>query len=130
MRDADVLVENARVGGFARLGLRRRGLAGSTRTSSISRSRGSGRTAPTPSKPGYDFVAQAVGGLMSITGQPDAEGGHPVKVGVAISDVATGLFAAVSILAALLGRERAADRPGAAASGSTCRCSRARSPSS
>ena len=60
---------------------------------------------------------------MSITGAPDAEGGGPTKVGVAISDVVTGMFGAVGVLAALLGRERADGRPPVAASGSTCRCS-------
>ena len=71
---------------------------------------GHGR-ARTPAKPGYDFVIQAVGGLMSITGATDADGGGPTKVGVAISDVVSGLFGAVSILA---GAGRAAGAPGSA----------------
>ncbi len=74
-----------------------------------------------PEKPGYDFVVQAVGGLMSITGATDADGGGPTKVGVAISDVVTGLFGAVSVLAGLVGRGRtvaaADDGPGTARSG-------------
>ena len=66
-------------------------------------------------KPGYDFVIQAIGGLMSITGSRDEDGGRPTKVGVAISDVVTGLFGAVSVLAGLHRpgpdrRLRAADR--------------------
>ena len=110
---SDVLVENHKVGGFARLGFGEdvlRGLNPDLVHLAIS---GFGPTGPDAGKPGYDFIAQAVGGLMSITGQPDAEGGRPVKVGVAISDIATGLFAAIGILAGLLGRERAAATSGA-----------------
>jgi crotonobetainyl-CoA:carnitine CoA-transferase CaiB-like acyl-CoA transferase len=65
---------------------------------------GYGLHGPDAGRPGYDFVVQAVAGLMSITGFPDEAGGSPTKVGVAISDVATGLFAAVSILAAVVAR--------------------------
>jgi crotonobetainyl-CoA:carnitine CoA-transferase CaiB-like acyl-CoA transferase len=105
LRGADAVVENFRVGGFERLGfsddaLRR--LNPGLIHLGIS---GYGTHGPDAAKPGYDFVIQAVGGLMSITGEPD---GRPLKVGVAISDVVTGLFGAVSLLAALLGRERSA----------------------
>jgi len=102
LRDADVLVENARVGGFERLGFsdeRLRELNPDLIHLAIS---GFGLTGPDASKPGYDFVIQAVSGLMSITGEA---GGPPTKVGVAISDVVTGLFGAVSILAGLVARE-------------------------
>ena len=104
---ADVLVENFRVGGFARLGfdddeLRR--LNPALVHLAIS---GYGPTGPAADRPGYDFAIQAASGLMSITGAPDAEGGGPTKVGVAISDVVTGMLGAVSILATLFGRERA-----------------------
>ncbi|HEY6057306.1 MAG TPA: CaiB/BaiF CoA-transferase family protein, partial [Candidatus Limnocylindrales bacterium] len=58
--------------------------------------------------PGYDFVVQAIAGLMSITGASDADGGGPTKVGVAISDVVTGMFGAIAVLAALAGRPRTA----------------------
>ncbi len=61
---------------------------------------------PAAAQPGYDFAIQAVSGLMSITGAPDAEGGGPTKVGVAISDIVTGMLGAVGVLAALVGRER------------------------
>jgi len=102
----DVLVENFRVGGFARLGfdedeLRRL----NPRLVHLAIS-GYGPAGPAADRPGYDFVIQAVSGLMSITGAPDAEGGEPTKVGVAISDVVSGMLGAVSVLAALLGRER------------------------
>jgi crotonobetainyl-CoA:carnitine CoA-transferase CaiB-like acyl-CoA transferase len=104
--DADALVENARVGGFGRLGFDDATLeALNPRLVHLAIS-GAGTDGPDAHKPGYDFVAQAIGGLMSITGDGDAAGGHPTKVGVAISDVVTGLFAAAGILASLLARER------------------------
>ena len=102
----DVLVENFRPGGFARLGFddeRLRTLNPSLVHLAIS---GFGSEGTAGELPGYDFVIQAVSGLMSITGAPDDEGGQPTKVGVAISDVVTGMLGAVSILAALVGRER------------------------
>jgi crotonobetainyl-CoA:carnitine CoA-transferase CaiB-like acyl-CoA transferase len=101
----DVVVENYRVGGFARLGFSDavlRELNPALVHLAIS---GYGTRGPDAGKAGYDFVIQAVGGLMSITGEPD---GRPMKVGVAISDVVSGLFGAVSILAGLLARERGA----------------------
>ncbi|HVL54209.1 MAG TPA: CaiB/BaiF CoA-transferase family protein, partial [Vitreimonas sp.] len=67
---------------------------------------GYGPDGPDAGRPGYDFVLQAEAGLMSITGDADADGGHPTKVGVAISDVVTGMFGAVGVLAGLLGRRR------------------------
>jgi glutaryl-CoA transferase len=104
LRTGDAVVENFRVGGFARLGFSDdvlRELNPGLVHLAIS---GFGTRGPDAAKPGYDFVIQAVGGLMSITGEPD---GRPLKVGVAISDVASGLFGAVSLLAGLLARERA-----------------------
>jgi len=62
---------------------------------------GYGPDGPDAGKPGYDFIAQAVGGLMSVTGFDDADGGQPTKVGVAISDIVTGLLGTVGVLAAL-----------------------------
>ncbi len=113
---ADAFVENFRFGALERLGFGddelqrlRPGLV----HLAIS---GYGVTGPEASKPGYDFVAQAVGGLMSITGAADAAGGEPTKVGVAVSDVVTGLFGAIGVLAALAGRRGLAARSGAAAS--------------
>ena len=104
LRGGDVVVENHRVGGFARLGFSDdvlRELNPNLIHLAIS---GFGTRGPDADKPGYDFVIQAVGGLMSITGEPD---GRPMKVGVAISDVVSGLFGAVSVLAGLLGRQGA-----------------------
>jgi len=106
---SDVLVENFRVGAFARLGFDDAELAElNDRLVHLAIS-GYGTTGPDAAKPGYDFVAQAAGGLMSITGASDADGGGPTKVGVAISDVAAGLFGAVAVLGALVGREREED---------------------
>jgi Predicted acyl-CoA transferases/carnitine dehydratase len=102
----DILVENFRTGGFARLGfdddeLRR--LNPALVHLAIS---GYGPDGPAADRPGYDFVIQASSGLMSITGASDEDGGGPTKVGVAISDVMTGMLGAVSVLASLLARER------------------------
>ena len=112
LRAGDVVVENYRVGGFARLGFSDDVLRDlNPRLVHLAIS-GFGTRGPDAAKPGYDFVVQAIGGLMSITGEPD---GRSMKVGVAISDVVSGLFGAVSVLAALLGRERAGGGAGGAA---------------
>ncbi len=110
---ADALVDNFRAGGFARLGFDDASLeALNPRLVHLAIS-GYGPDGPEAATPGYDFIIQAVSGLMSITGFPDADGGGPTKVGVAISDLTTGMLGAVGILAALSGR----DRPGSPASG-------------
>ena len=104
---ADVLVENLRPGSLDRLGFddaTLRTLAPSLVHLAIS---GYGTSGPAAARPGYDFVIQAVGGLMSITGDADGDAGRPTKVGVAISDVVTGLYGAIGILAALIGRDTA-----------------------
>ena len=107
LRTSDVLVENFRVGGLARLGFGDDVLERLNPALVHLAISGFGTDGPDAARPGYDFVVQATGGLMSITGAPDADGGRPTKVGVAISDVVTGLFGTVSILAGLLARERA-----------------------
>ena len=104
LRSADVVVENFRVGGFARLGFSDEALRELNPGLVHLAISGYGPTGPDADKPGYDFVIQAVSGLMSITGEPE---GRPLKVGVAITDVITGLFGAISVLAGLLGREAA-----------------------
>ena len=107
---ADVFVENFRVGGLDRLGFGDAVLKELNPDLVHLAISGFGTQGPEAAKPGYDFIVQATGGLMSITGARDdgggPEGGGPTKVGVAISDVVTGLFGAVSVLAGLLGRER------------------------
>lgn len=104
LRTSDVFVENFRVGGLARLGFGDDVLEGLNPDLVHLAISGFGTDGPDAGKPGYDFIVQAAGGLMSITGATDADGGRPTKVGVAISDVVTGLFGAVSVLAGLLGR--------------------------
>jgi len=105
---SDVLIENARVGGLARLGFPDDELDRLNPGLVHLAISGYGATGPLAQRPGYDFVIQAVSGLMSITGQADAENGRPTKVGVAISDLTTGMLGAVAVLAALLARR--ADR--------------------
>ncbi len=104
LASGDVFVENFRVGGLERLGLDDEALAAINPALIHLAVSGFGSDGPDAAKPGYDFVVQAVGGLMSITGATDEDGGRPTKVGVAISDVVTGLFGAVSVLAALVAR--------------------------
>jgi len=102
----DVLVENFRVGGFGRLGFGEDVLRSlNPRLVHLAIS-GFGPSGPAAGLPGYDFTVQAASGLMSITGAPDEDGGGPTKVGVAITDVMTGVLGAVSVLAALVARER------------------------
>jgi len=103
LRTGDVVVENYRVGGFAKLGFPDEALEALNPGLVHLAISGFGTRGPDAGKPGYDFVIQAVGGLMSITGEPD---GRPMKVGVAMSDVVSGLFGAVGVLAGLLSRER------------------------
>jgi crotonobetainyl-CoA:carnitine CoA-transferase CaiB-like acyl-CoA transferase len=106
LRTSDVFVENFRVGGLERLGFGD-GVLDELNPDLVHLAiSGFGTDGPDAQKPGYDFIVQAAGGLMSITGAPDEDGGRPTKVGVAISDVVTGLFGAVSILAGLVGRAR------------------------
>jgi crotonobetainyl-CoA:carnitine CoA-transferase CaiB-like acyl-CoA transferase len=100
---ADVLIENFRPGSMERLGLgEEANRAANPRLVSASLT-GFGSSDAGAALPGYDLMIQAVGGLMSVTGQPE---GPPTKVGVALVDIIAGLFAVVAILAALTERER------------------------
>ena len=99
---ADVLVENFRPGAMERRGLGYDDLRGENPGLVLCSISGFGRQGGA-AMAGYDFVAQAAGGLMSVTGDPD---GEPTKVGVALVDVVAGLYATVGILAALRARER------------------------
>ncbi|HUR15810.1 MAG TPA: CoA transferase [Candidatus Limnocylindrales bacterium] len=98
---ADVLIENFRPGGLDKVGL------GEARLTELKPDlihlsiTGYGPTGPDARKPGYDFIAQAVGGLMSVTGFAQDDSGEPTKVGVAMSDILTGLLGAVGVLAAV-----------------------------
>ena len=101
----DVLVENFRPGSLERMGFDDATLRAQNPGLIHLAISGYGTTGPGAGRPGYDFVIQAVGGLMSITGDRDTDGGRPTKVGVAISDVVTGLYATIGILAALITRD-------------------------
>ncbi len=104
---ADVLVENFRSGALDRLGFGDDALAGLNGRLVHLAITGYGADSPDPGRPGYDFVIQAESGLMSITGPAAGEpGAGPTKIGVALSDVLTGLNGAVAIVAALLAREQ------------------------
>jgi crotonobetainyl-CoA:carnitine CoA-transferase CaiB-like acyl-CoA transferase len=104
---ADVLLENYKVGTLARYGLGYEQVAARNPRLVYCSISGFGQGGPYRNRPGYDFLVQAMGGLMSITGEPDGTpGGGPVKVGVAIADVVTGMYAATAVLAALAERER------------------------
>lgn len=100
---SDVLVENFKVGGLKKYGLDYASLAALNPRLVYCSITGFGQTGPRAEQAGYDYMIQAMAGLMSITGQPDgAPGAEPMKVGVAVVDLATGLYASNAILAALL----------------------------
>ncbi|MFC5344981.1 CaiB/BaiF CoA transferase family protein [Brevundimonas staleyi] len=100
---SDVLVENFKVGGLKKYGLDYASLAAINPKLVYCSITGFGQTGPRAGQAGYDYMIQAMGGLMSVTGQPDgAPGAEPMKVGVAFVDLATGLYASNAILAALL----------------------------
>lgn len=103
---ADVLLENFRVGTLARCGLDPEGLMADNPRLIVCSVSAFGQQGSRAGEPGYDAMIQASGGLMSITGSPDDEGGSPAKVGVAIADIMAGMYAATAALAALHARER------------------------
>ena len=106
----DVLVENFKVGGLKKYGLDYESLAQINPRLVYCSITGFGQTGPYAARPGYDFMVQGLGGLMSLTGFPEgSEGAGPVKVGVALTDVLTGLHAVSGILAALAWRERSGE---------------------
>ena len=101
-KHCDVFVENYKVGDLKRYGLDYAALAAVNPRLVYCSITGFGQDGPYAQKPGYDFVFQGMGGLMSITGERDSEpGGGPQKVGIAVTDVLTGMYATVAILAAL-----------------------------
>jgi formyl-CoA transferase len=103
VEQADVVIENFKVGDLDKMGLGYEHLREVNPRLVHCSISGFGPDGPYASRPGYDFIAQGMGGLMSITGEQD---GEPQKVGVAVTDVATGLFACVAILAALRHRDQ------------------------
>ncbi len=96
---SDVLIENFKVGGLKKYGLDYDSLKGIIPTLVYCSITGFGQTGPYADRAGYDFMIQAMGGMMSVTGEADAE---PMKIGVALADVLTGLYAANAIQAALM----------------------------
>ncbi|RUN78235.1 CoA transferase [Sphingomonas sp. TF3] len=104
--ESDVVVENFRVSGLAKYGLDYAALSAINPRLVYCSITGFGQDGPYKDKGGYDFLIQAMGGLMSVTGHPDDEpGGGPMKVGVPIVDLFTGTYATVAILAALRHRD-------------------------
>ncbi len=100
---AHVIVENFKVGGLRKYGLDYDSLSATNPALVYCSITGFGQTGPNAQRAGYDYMIQAMGGLMSITGQPEGSpGAEPMKVGVAVADIFTGLYASSGILAALL----------------------------
>ncbi|CAB1368254.1 CaiB/BaiF CoA transferase family protein [Denitratisoma oestradiolicum] len=104
--NADILVENFKVGGLAQYGLSYEDVKKINPRIIYCSITGFGQDGPYASRAGYDFLIQGMGGLMSVTGDPN---GDPQKVGVALTDVLTGLYTTVAALAALAHRERSGE---------------------
>ena len=100
---ADVVIENFKVGGLAKYGLDWPALSAVNPRLIYCSITGFGQTGPYAHRAGYDFIIQGMAGLMSVTGEP---GGQPQKVGVAVTDIFTGVYAATAILAAVVERTR------------------------
>jgi crotonobetainyl-CoA:carnitine CoA-transferase CaiB-like acyl-CoA transferase len=104
---SDVLIENYKVGGLAKYGLSYEDLRKTNPRIIYCSITGFGQSGPSAHRPGYDFIFQGMGGLMSITGERDGEpGGGPQKVGIAVTDVLAGMYASLAITAAIAHRER------------------------
>lgn len=104
---SDIIIENFKAGDLARHGLDYASLATDHPRLVYCSITGFGQDGPYRDRPGYDFMVQGLGGLMSVTGErDDLPGGGPQKVGVAVADLFTGMYATTAMLAALLERER------------------------
>jgi crotonobetainyl-CoA:carnitine CoA-transferase CaiB-like acyl-CoA transferase len=108
LRDADVLVENFKTGTMEKWGLSPAQLQARFPRLVYCRVTGFGADGPMGGLPGYDAAIQALAGIMSVNGEPDARGGEPLRVGLPVVDMVTGLNAALGISFALLERERSA----------------------
>ncbi|MFO1097272.1 MAG: CaiB/BaiF CoA-transferase family protein [Xanthobacteraceae bacterium] len=102
-READVVIENFKLGGLKPFGLDYASLQAVNPRIVYCSITGFGQTGPYAPRPGYDFLIQALGGIMHVTGEPARE---PMKIGVAFADIFTGLYAVIAIEAALLERAR------------------------
>jgi crotonobetainyl-CoA:carnitine CoA-transferase CaiB-like acyl-CoA transferase len=100
---SDVLIENFKVGGLVKFGLDHASLAPANPRLIYCSVTGFGQTGPSSARAGYDLMAQGIGGIMGMTGSPD---GPPMRVGVPIADIFSGVYATVGILAALARREK------------------------
>ncbi|AKU10090.1 L-carnitine dehydratase/bile acid-inducible protein F [Azoarcus sp. CIB] len=108
--ESDVVIENFKVGGLKQYGLDYASLRAINPRLVYCSVTGFGQDGPYAPRAGYDFLIQGLGGLMSITGRPDGEeGGGPMKAGVALTDILTGLYASNAILAALAWRDRSGE---------------------
>ena len=108
--ESDVVLENFKVGGLAQYGLDYDSLKAVNPRLVYCSITGFGQDGPYAPRAGYDFLIQGLGGLMSITGRPDGEeGGGPMKVGVALTDILTGLYATNAVLAALAWRDKSGE---------------------
>ncbi len=106
VQSCDVFIENYKVGDMTRYGLDYDSLAALNPRLVYCSITGFGQTGPYSQRAGYDFAIQGMGGLMSITGERDDLGGSPQKAGIAVADLFTGMYATVSILAALRHAEK------------------------
>jgi crotonobetainyl-CoA:carnitine CoA-transferase CaiB-like acyl-CoA transferase len=107
---ADVVVENFRVGGLKKFGLDAETLRAANPRLVYASITGFGQDGPYADRAGYDFIIQGMGGMMSVTGLPDGEpGGGPMRAGVAVADLFTGMYTCVAILAALYAREKSGE---------------------
>ena len=107
---ADVVVENFKVGGLEKFGLDAKSLRAVNPRLVYASITGFGQDGPYADRAGYDYIIQGMGGLMSITGLPDGvPGGGPMRVGVAVVDLFTGLYTCVAILSALYRREKSGE---------------------
>jgi crotonobetainyl-CoA:carnitine CoA-transferase CaiB-like acyl-CoA transferase len=105
--EADVVIENFKVGGLEKFGLDAASLRSANPRLIYASITGFGQDGPYADRAGYDYIIQGMGGLMSITGLPDGvPGGGPMRVGVAVVDLFTGLYTCVAILSALYAREK------------------------
>jgi len=104
--EADVVIENFKVGGLRKYGLDYASLAALNPRLIYCSITGFGQTGPYAARPGYDFIIQGMSGIMDLTGDPD---GAPQKIGVAYADILTGLYAVIGIQAALRERERSGE---------------------
>jgi len=103
VKECDIVVENFKVGGLRKYGLDYESLINEKPDLVYCSITGFGQTGPNAAKPGYDLLAQAYGGIMSLTGEP---AGEPMKVGVGVADVVCGLYATTAILAAVRHRDQ------------------------